>query len=83
MYYASRLTNGGEFIHQALHSAQPLLRLVNVSLGCIDLSAEGTKWAYESMTAGDVVTIKDTGYGAIEPTDGFGDWNLPWSAWAN
>ncbi|GGC92747.1 hypothetical protein GCM10011512_19780 [Tersicoccus solisilvae] len=83
VHYASRISNGGEFIHQALPSAQPLLGLINVSHGCIGMSPTGAKWVYDNMTAGDVVIIKNTGYGPMEPTDGFGDWNVPWSAWAN
>lgn len=83
VHNASRLSNGGEFIHQALPSAQPLLGLVNVSHGCIGMSPTGAKWVYENMTAGDLVIVKNTGYGPMDPTDGFGDWTVPWSAWAN
>ncbi|OMH31607.1 hypothetical protein BGP79_10335 [Tersicoccus sp. Bi-70] len=83
VHNASRLTNGGEFIHQALPSAQPYLGKINVSHGCIGMSPAAAGWVYQHMTAGDVVIVKNTGYGPMEPTDGFGDWNVPWAKWAN
>ncbi|MEH0110310.1 Ig-like domain-containing protein [Tersicoccus sp. MR15.9] len=83
VHNASRLTNGGEFIHQALPSAVPYLGKINVSHGCIGMSAAGAGWVYQHMTTGDVVMVKNTGYGPMEPTDGFGDWNIPWAKWAN
>lgn len=78
---ASRISNGGAFIHEALPSAQPLLGVTNVSHGCIGMSPEGAKYIYDNFDAGDVVQVLNTGYGPMYVWDGFGDWNLPWAEW--
>lgn len=78
---ASRISNGGAFIHEALPSAQPVLGKSNVSHGCIGMSPEGAKYMYDNFDAGDVVQVLNTGYGPMYVYDGFGDWNLPWAEW--
>lgn len=80
---ASRISNGGAFIHEALPSAQPVLGVANVSHGCIGMSPEGAKYIYDNFDAGDVVQVLNTGYGPMYVWDGFGDWNLPWSEWVS
>ena len=80
---ASRLSNGGAFIHEALPSAQPLLGVANVSHGCIGMSPEGAKYIYDNFDAGDVVQVLNTGYGPMFVWDGFGDWNLSWDEWTS
>lgn len=80
---ASRISNGGAFIHEALPSAQPVLGVANVSHGCIGMSPEGAKYIYDNFDAGDVVQVLNTGYGPMYVWDGFGDWNLPWAEWTS
>ena len=80
---ASRISNGGAFIHEALPSAQPVLGVANVSHGCIGMSPEGAKYIYDNFDAGDVVQVLNTGYGPMYVWDGFGDWNLPWAEWVS
>ncbi|WAP51199.1 Ig-like domain-containing protein [Arthrobacter sp. ATA002] len=80
---ASRISNGGAFIHEALPSAQPVLGVANVSHGCIGMSPEGAKYIYDNFDAGDVVQVLNTGYGPMYVWDGFGDWNLPWEQWVS
>ncbi|MFI7679471.1 Ig-like domain-containing protein [Actinophytocola sp. NPDC049390] len=76
---AVRLSNSGIFVHAAPWSvADQGVR--NVSHGCINLSPEAGRWFYDNFGYGDVVTVSNTST-RLEPTDGFGDWNIPWEEW--
>ncbi|BBE22095.1 transpeptidase [Arthrobacter sp. MN05-02] len=79
--HASRLSNGGAFVHEALPAAQVALGSFNVSHGCIGMSPEGAEYFYNTFGPGDVVQILNTGYGPMYVWDGFGDWNVPWDEW--
>lgn len=81
--HASRISNGGAFVHEALPAAQVALGNFNVSHGCIGMSPEGAKYFYDTFGPGDVVEIRNTGYGPMFIWDGFGDWNTPWSEYSN
>jgi lipoprotein-anchoring transpeptidase ErfK/SrfK len=81
--HASRLSNGGAFVHEALPAAQVALGSFNVSHGCIGMSPEGAEYFYNTFGPGDVVKILNTGYGPMYVWDGFGDWNVPWNEWVN
>ncbi|MBP2411594.1 lipoprotein-anchoring transpeptidase ErfK/SrfK [Arthrobacter stackebrandtii] len=80
--YATRLTPSGEFIHQATDSAAPYLGQVNLSHGCIGMSAEGASWVFANMNTGDLVRVVGSPNETIAPTDGFGDWNIPFEQYA-
>lgn len=85
-FYASnvsRLTQSGEFIHQALPSAMPVLGVANVSHGCVGMPVEGAKFIYDTFRPGDVVEILNTGYPQADPDDGYGDWNIPFKNYAD
>ncbi|WP_425863685.1 Ig-like domain-containing protein [Arthrobacter sp. TWP1-1] len=81
--YATRLTPSGEFIHQATDSAMPYLGQVNLSHGCIGMSAEGASWVFTNMGTGDLVHVVGSPNETIAPTDGFGDWNIPFAQYAH
>ena len=81
--HASRISNGGAFVHEALPAAQVALGNFNVSHGCIGMSPEGAKYFYDTFGPGDVVQVKNTGYGPMFIWDGFGDWNTPWNEYSN
>lgn len=76
---AVRLSASGIFVHSAPWSvADQGVR--NVSHGCINISPDNAKWFYDTFSYGDVVTVTGTST-ALEPTDGYGDWNIPWVKW--
>ncbi len=76
---AVRISNSGIFVHSAPWSvADQGVR--NVSHGCVNLSPSAGRWFYDHFGHGDVVTVSHTGT-RLAPTDGFGDWNIPWSEW--
>ncbi len=78
--YATRISNGGEFVHAAPWSVGDQGER-NVSHGCINLSTENAKWFYDTAKKGDVVIISNSGGPELKPWDGFGDWQIPWSEW--
>ena len=83
--YATRLADSGIFIHQAAPVAIPYLGKVNLSHGCIGLDREGASWVFNNMKPGDLVHMVGTPdpTDTIAPTDGFGDWNVPFAQYGN
>lgn len=78
--YATRISNGGEFVHAAPWSVGDQ-GSSNVSHGCINMSTEDAKWFYDTFSKGDVVIQTNTGGPELQPWDGFGDWQIPWEEW--
>lgn len=76
---AVRVSNSGIFVHAAPWSVADQGRR-NVSHGCINLSPEAGRWFYQNFSYGDIVTVHNTST-KLAPTDGFGDWNIPWEEW--
>jgi lipoprotein-anchoring transpeptidase ErfK/SrfK len=76
---AVRISNSGIFVHAAPWSVRDQ-GVRNVSHGCVNLSPEAGRWFYDNFSYGDIVTISNTG-AQLAPTDGFGDWNIPWEEW--
>ncbi len=81
--WASRISNGGAFVHEALPAAQSVLGVANVSHGCVGMSPEGAKYFYDVFGPGDMLQILNTDTGPLNVWDGFGDWNVPWSEWTS
>jgi lipoprotein-anchoring transpeptidase ErfK/SrfK len=80
--YANRLTSSGVYVHQALESAWGAVGKFNVSHGCVGLLPADAAWFFNNMKTGDVVRTLNTGAPAVEPLEGFGDWNIPWTQYA-
>ena len=77
--YASRITYSGIFVHAAPWSVGDQGRR-NVSHGCLNVSPGNAAYFYENFGWGDIVQVTGTGR-VLEPTNGFGDWNIPWEQW--
>ncbi len=80
--HANRLTNSGVYVHQALPSAYGAVGAYNVSHGCVGLLPADAAWFFNNMRTGDVVQVLNTGAPAVEPLEGFGDWNIAWNGYA-
>jgi lipoprotein-anchoring transpeptidase ErfK/SrfK len=80
--WATRISNGGEFVHAAPWSLAQQGNS-NVSHGCINLSPENAKWFFDNVKKGDVVINTNTGGPDLKPWDGFGDWQVPWDQWVS
>lgn len=79
-YWDVRISSNGEFIHQNQGTVGDQ-GVVNVSHGCINLSAANAKAYFNSAMLGDPVEVTGTSV-ALGPKDGdVFDWTIPWSEW--
>jgi lipoprotein-anchoring transpeptidase ErfK/SrfK len=74
--YAQRVTYSGEFLHAAPWSVGSQ-GSVNVSHGCVGMSTADAAWLYSLTKRGDVVDVTGSDR-RMEPTNGYGDWNVSW-----
>ncbi len=78
--WSVRLTYDGEFLHDAYWNHE--LGQTNLSHGCTNMAPADAKWYYRWAQIGDPVTWINTGTSHVLPVwDGFGDWNVSWSAY--
>jgi len=79
--WALRMTDSGEFIHDAPWSIGNLGRR-SASHGCVGMRPADARWVFANTIVGDavVVTGSPRPYGPI--ANRYGDWNLPWAAWS-
>lgn len=79
--WATRVTWSGEYVHAAPWSVRSQGR-ANVSHGCTGMSMANAKWFFDQVRRGDVVRVVHSRGPMMTPFDnGFGDWNLSWTAW--
>ena len=76
-----RISNSGEFVHSAPWSVDSQGR-ANVSHGCVNASPTDAEWFYNYSVNGDVVEVINSPE-QLQPTNGIGDWQIPWATWAN
>ncbi|HVN50164.1 MAG TPA: Ig-like domain-containing protein [Acidimicrobiales bacterium] len=81
VYWDVRISNSGEFVHAAPWSVGDQGH-VNVSHGCVNVSTADAEWFYDYSQVGDVVTVLNSPV-QLEPTNGIGDWQIPWAQWAD
>jgi len=74
--WAMRVTYSGEFVHAAPWSVASQGH-DNVSHGCTGMSTDNADWLFHMSVRGDVVDYTGTDR-QMEPTNGYGDWNIPW-----
>jgi lipoprotein-anchoring transpeptidase ErfK/SrfK len=74
--YAQRVTYSGEFLHAAPWSLG-YQGSANVSHGCVGMSTENAAWLFGLTHVGDVVDVTGSSR-HMEPTNGYGDWNVSW-----
>ncbi|MFD5624040.1 Ig-like domain-containing protein [Streptomyces yangpuensis] len=81
VYYATRVTWSGEYVHAAPWSIGSH-GYANVSHGCTGMSTGNAAWFYENITEGDIVqVINSIGDDMDIFGNGFGDWNMDWKDW--
>jgi lipoprotein-anchoring transpeptidase ErfK/SrfK len=76
-----RISNSGEFVHAAPWSMKSQ-GSSNVSHGCVNVSTTDGEWFFNYSNPGDVVIVLNTPL-QLQPTNGIGDWQIPWAQWAN
>jgi lipoprotein-anchoring transpeptidase ErfK/SrfK len=77
VYYAMRLTWGGEFIHAAPWSVGDQGH-TNVSHGCINMSDANSEWLFGITHVGDPVSVKGTEV-QLSNGNGWTGWNQAWT----
>ncbi|WP_285726700.1 L,D-transpeptidase [Psychromicrobium xiongbiense] len=80
---AIRLTTSGQFMHEATPTGMSVLGVENASHGCIGLSEADSSWVFANFGTGDMVQVFNSGNTVAPPTDGFGDWNIPWAQYGS
>ncbi|MEG3626294.1 L,D-transpeptidase [Streptomyces poriticola] len=81
VYYATRVTWSGEYVHAAPWSAGSH-GYANVSHGCVGMSTSNAEWFFDTVREGDLVQVVNSYGDSMEPFgNGFGDWNLDWRKW--
>ncbi|MDN3020776.1 Ig-like domain-containing protein [Streptomyces sp. S.PB5] len=81
VYYATRLTWSGEYVHAAPWSVGSQ-GYANVSHGCTGMSTGNAEWFFDNVREGDVVKVVNSDGDTMESFgNGFGDWNLSWKKW--
>ncbi|EDY50122.1 lipoprotein [Streptomyces clavuligerus] len=81
VYYATRVTWSGEYVHAAPWSIDSH-GYANVSHGCTGMSTSNAAWFYETFKEGDIVQVVNSIGDDMDPFgNGYGDWNLDWDEW--
>ncbi|MEU2431673.1 Ig-like domain-containing protein [Streptomyces sp. NPDC007861] len=81
VYYATRVTWSGEYVHAAPWSAGSQ-GWANVSHGCTGMSTGNAEWFFNTVREGDIVKVVNSLGSTMDPFgNGFGDWNLSWDKW--
>ncbi|WP_282794706.1 Ig-like domain-containing protein [Streptomyces sp. CC224B] len=81
VYYATRVTDSGEYVHAAPWSAGSH-GVANTSHGCTGMSTGNAAWFFQTVRPGDLVqVVNSAGAGMDHFGNGYGDWNVPWAAW--
>lgn len=79
-HWAVRISNNGEFIHQNQDTVGAQ-GVVNVSHGCINLSAKSAEAYFKSAIYGDPVEVTGTSVPLSSADGDIYDWAIPWSEW--
>ncbi|HEY3483520.1 MAG TPA: Ig-like domain-containing protein [Streptomyces sp.] len=78
--FATRISNGGEFVHSAPWSVAQQGK-ENVSHGCVNLAPANAQWFYGISQPGDVVQVTGTPVPLTGKDTDIPDWTIPWSRW--
>lgn len=80
-YWAVRISNNGEFLHNNPGTTKWQLANVNKTHGCINLSWDDAKAYFESAIYGDPVEITGTSVQLSRADGDIYDWTISWDDW--
>ena len=81
VHWATRVTWSGEYVHAAPWSVDSQ-GVSNVSHGCTGMSTGNAEWFFNTFHRGDLVDVVNSHGADMAPFgNGYGDWNLSWTAW--
>ena len=78
--WAVRISDNGEFIHQHPYTVADQ-GVVNVSHGCVNLSAQSAQAYFDSAIYGDPVEVTGTSVQLSADDGDIYDWALSWDQW--
>jgi lipoprotein-anchoring transpeptidase ErfK/SrfK len=78
--YAMRMTNSGEFIHDAPWNTGNIGR-ANTSHGCVGLTVSAMAWLFDHTIIGDPVVVTGSPKKFTELWNRYQDWNVDWDQW--
>lgn len=78
--YAMRMTNSGEFIHDAPWNG-PYIGRRNASHGCVGLTSADMRWLYNNTMVGDAIVVTGSPKKFTEIWNRYQDWNVGWKKW--
>lgn len=79
--YAMRITNSGEFLHDAPWNTGNIGE-ANTSHGCIGLTPKSMVWLYKNTLVGDPVVVTGSPKPFDDLTNRVADWNVDWAKWS-
>jgi len=79
--YAIRMTNSGEFIHDAPWNVGNI-GAANTSHGCVGMYPRDMAWLYGRTIPGDPVIVSGSPRAYTEIWNRYMDWNVPWRTWS-
>lgn len=79
--YALRITNSGEFLHDAPWNTGNIGE-ANTSHGCIGMLPKAAEWLYQHTMIGDPVVVVGSPKPFDDLTNRIADWNIPWDKWS-
>lgn len=80
-YWAVRISNNGEFLHNNPGTSPWQLANANITHGCINLSWDDAKKYFDSAMTGDPVEITGTSIQLSAADGDIYDWTIPWKKW--
>jgi lipoprotein-anchoring transpeptidase ErfK/SrfK len=78
--YAMRMTDSGEFIHDAPWNAGKIGD-TNASHGCVGMLTDDMKWLFDNTMVGDAVVVTGSPRPFTTLWNRYQDWNVPWERW--
>jgi lipoprotein-anchoring transpeptidase ErfK/SrfK len=78
--YAMRVTNSGEFVHDAPWNTGNIGE-TNTSHGCIGLFPKDMAWLWKNTIVGDPVVVTGSPKAFDDLENRIADWNIPWATW--
>ena len=79
--YAMRMTNSGEFIHDAPWNTGNIGN-ANTSHGCVGMTVENMRWVYNHSIPGDPIVVTGSPKPYTNLFNRYADWNVPWAKWS-
>lgn len=79
--YAMRMTNSGEFIHDAPWNTGNI-GSANTSHGCVGLLVRDMRWLYNRSIVGDPVIVTGSDRPYKDLINRYADWNIDWEKWS-